>query len=75
MKNEILTDEQKKKLIDLCVDIWAHVGLDYYIYLGGSDTNPCEAASVAKEILGILGIKREKLRKEISKRIKEIDRG
>jgi hypothetical protein len=30
---------------------------------------------VAKEILGILGIKREKLRKEISKRIKEIDRG
>ena len=40
-----------EKLVELCVDIFAHCQNDYEITLSGNGTNACEASNVALSIL------------------------
>ena len=51
-----MDDEKREKLIELCVEIYAHLELDWEVTLAGNGTNPSEASNVADEILGILGV-------------------
>lgn len=67
-------EEIKQKLIDLCVDIFAHSDLDYEITLANCGANSFEAAFVAREILNILNINRDDLEEKIEAKISEIDR-
>lgn len=51
-----MNEEQREKLIDLCVEIFASAELDYEVTIVGNGTNPAEASNVAAGILVILGI-------------------
>lgn len=51
-----MSDEQREKLIDLCLEIFASSELDYEVTIAGNGTNSAEAENVAKGILDILGI-------------------
>lgn len=64
--------DTNKELIELCVDIYAHVEMDFEITLGGNGTNCCEASNVADAILKILKVKQKDLEDQIKKRVAEL---
>jgi hypothetical protein len=70
--NQALSEQQRAKLIDMCVDIRAHAENDYEVTLGGNGTNACEASNVVREILSILGVDSKSLQARISERAKEL---
>ena len=59
-------------LIDLCVDIYAHVELDMEITLMGNGCNACECSGVADTIVYILKLEKEKVDKRVESRVKEL---
>lgn len=61
-----------EKLIDLCVDIYAHDELDYEINLCGNGKNAFECCGVADCILDILGIEYASLKSRIETRKNEL---
>lgn len=62
-----------EKLLELCVDIYAHVELDMELTLEGNGTNPLEASHVADAILSIFGIETSSLWDMIKKRMAELE--
>lgn len=66
-------EDPKQKLLDLCVDILAHVELDCeWTSNRGNGTNCAEAGNVADDILDILGVKEKDLKDQIESRADEL---
>jgi hypothetical protein len=63
----------EKKILDLCVDIYAHAELDWEITLGGNGCNSFECCGVADELLEILGTNLKEIEPLIDKRVEELD--
>ena len=74
LQAKILSGLRKRhdKLIELCVEVYAHCELDYEVTLAGNGTNASEASNFADEVLEILEVKKKKIEKEISKEVKEL---
>ncbi len=52
----IITNAQKQQLIDLCIDIEAHMEIDSEITIDGNGVNACEAVVVSRHIAKILNL-------------------
>jgi hypothetical protein len=63
----------RKRLIDLCIEIYACNELDYEVTLAGNGTNASEASNVADEILNILNIKKNDIQEDIGKEVDRIN--
>jgi len=61
-----------EQLLNLCVEIYAFMELDWEITLAGNGTNSSEASNVADEILNIIG-KPENFSELVNKKIDELD--
>ena len=63
----------KDKIIELCVNIYAHSELDKEIVLGGNGANSFDAGIVADAILDLLEIPYREISDLVNKRVKELE--
>jgi hypothetical protein len=71
-KGEKMDEKEREKLIDLCVDIFAHEEMEQEIVLCGKETYATEASKVAKVILRILKVSRRSIQSLIMNRAEEL---
>ena len=63
----------KDKIIELCVDIFAHSSLDYEITLCGNGCNAFECEGVALKLLDILGMSYEDIKDRVAEQAKKLE--
>jgi len=61
----------KEKILELCVDIYAHDQLDWEITLCGNGCNAFECSGVANEMLEIMGIEKSAIDGKILAKVRE----
>jgi len=65
-------EELRKKVLDLCIDIYAHDQLDYEITLCGNVYIAFECSGVADKLLEILGVTYDDISKQIFIKAQEL---
>ena len=62
----------KDKILDLCINIFAHNECDFEITLQGNGASSFEGSYVAWELLDILDVEYEEIEARVQKRIVEL---
>jgi hypothetical protein len=66
-------NNKEQAVLDLCVDIYAHLELDWEIDLAGNGTNPSEASNVADVLKEIFEFNEDEFSELANKRIEELE--
>ena len=67
-----MNEEQKQKIVEFCINIYAHAQLDWEINIAGNGCNISDVYNVADELFQILNLNKKKFAKQINQRVKEL---
>ena len=67
-------DEMKEKIMELCIDIFAHSYLDREITLAGNGCNSFECEGVANALLGFYDLKYKDIEADVMRRVAKLER-